>query len=144
MEAFEHPPNVGMIFDADHYLAFARTHKVRHSRVILERKIHSIPCCFPVRRFHVVKRMRSVVALNAVIPRQVLDIGLRQALPGGRQVLFDSQQVDGRPGGSRTKGLSCNFSAEGMMLEIEEALRAGCLSEFQPSSPSATQTPGMS
>ncbi|MNR31199.1 hypothetical protein D3C85_1486960 [compost metagenome] len=58
----------------------------------------------------------TVVAFGAFEPRKVFDIGTRQTLPGGRQVFFDPQQVDGRAGGRGTERLSGDFAGKGMML----------------------------
>jgi hypothetical protein len=43
--------------------------------------------------------MGTVVAFGAFKPREVFDIGAGQALPGGREVFLNPQQVDGRASG---------------------------------------------
>jgi len=43
---------------------------------------------------------------------------------GGRQVLLDAQQVDGRPGGGGTERLPSNLAAESVLLQIEEPVHA--------------------
>ncbi len=64
--------------------------------------------------------MRSIVALGAGEPGQVLDVGAGEALPRGGQVLLDAQQVDRRPSGGGTERLPGDLAAEGMLLQVEE------------------------
>lgn len=67
------------------------------------------------------KGVRTVVALSALQPRKVLNVGAGQSLPSCRKVLLDPQQVDGRPRGRSTERLSGHLASEGMMLQIEES-----------------------
>ncbi|MNE19827.1 hypothetical protein D3C80_1129240 [compost metagenome] len=109
-----------MVVDADHHLALAAAHEVRHAFVFLEREIHAIAGGLPVRRVHVEERVRSIIAFGASEPGQVLDVGAGEALPGSRQILFDAQQVDGRPSGGSTECLSGDLATEGVLLQVEE------------------------
>ncbi|KMN16869.1 hypothetical protein TU85_24785 [Pseudomonas helleri] len=79
-----------MVVDADHHLAFAAPHKVGHKLVVFKREVHTVPSGLPVRWVHVVEGVRPVVALCALKPGQVFDIGAGQALPGCRQVFFNA------------------------------------------------------
>jgi len=65
--------------------------------------------------------MGTVIAFNAFKPGQVFDVGTGQALPRGREVFFDPQQVDGRASGRGTKRLPGDLTREGMMLQIEKS-----------------------
>jgi len=105
-----------MIVNAYHHLASTATHEVDHPLIVLERKIHAVTGGLPVRRVHVMERVRPVVAFGAVKPREVFDVGTRQALPGGREVFLDPQQVDSRAGGSGTERLPGDLAGEGMVL----------------------------
>lgn len=109
-----------MIVDADHHLAFASAHELSHPLILFEREIDPVAGGLPVRRVHVEEGVRSIVALRTVEPRQILDVGAGQPLPGGGQVLLDAQQVDGRSGGGGTERLPGNFAAEGVLLQVEE------------------------
>ncbi|MNR59497.1 hypothetical protein D3C85_1807630 [compost metagenome] len=66
METMEHPPNVWVVVDAYHHLAFTAAHEVGHPFIVLKRKVHPIAGGLPVRRVHVVKGMGTVVAFGAV------------------------------------------------------------------------------
>lgn len=81
MEAFEHPADIWMVIDADHYLPLAAAHEVGHPLVLFEQEVHAVALGLPVRRVHVMKGVRAIVALNALKPRQILNIGSRQPLP---------------------------------------------------------------
>lgn len=105
METVKSSPDVWLIVDADPHPVLATTHEVGHALVFHERKIYAIACGLPVRRVHVKEHVRSIIALGAVEPRQILDVGAGEALPRGRQVLLDTQQVDGRAGGGRADQL---------------------------------------
>ncbi len=120
MEPFKQASYVRVVIDADHHLSFACPHEISHALVVLERKIYTIPSRLPVRRVHVMEGVRPVVTLGALKPRQVLDVGARQTLPGRRKVLFDPQQVDGRTGRRGTERLPTDLASEGVMLQIEE------------------------
>lgn len=106
MEPLEDSPNVRMVVDADHDLPFATSHELGDALIVFKGKIHAIACRLPVRRIHVVKGVGTVVALSAVQPRKVLNVGAGQPLPSGRQVFFDAQQVDCRGGGCGTETLT--------------------------------------
>lgn len=120
MEAFKGAPDVRVVIDADHHPAFAAPHEVSHAFVLLEGEVDAITGGLPVRRIHVEERVRSIVALSAVEPGEVLDIGACQALPRCREVLFDPQQVDGRPRGGGTERLAGDLATEGVLLQVEE------------------------
>ena len=49
MKPFKHPPNVRMVVDADHHLAFAAPHKVSHALVVFKREVHAVASGLPVR-----------------------------------------------------------------------------------------------
>lgn len=121
MEAVEGTPDIWVVVDADHHLALAPSHEVGHPLVLLEGEVHAIAGGLPVRRVHVEEGVRSIVALRAGEPGQVLDIGTGEALPCGGQILLDAQQVDGRSGGSGTERLPRDLATEGVLLQVEEA-----------------------
>lgn len=121
MESFEHATDVGVVVDADHYLALAAAHEVGHPFVALERKVDAIAGGLPVRRIHVVERVGTIVAFSAFKPGEVFDVGAGQALPRGREVFLDAQQVDGRGGGRRAESLPGDLASEGMVLQVEES-----------------------
>lgn len=77
----KHMPNVRMVVDANHNLAFAVLNKVGHPFVTFKRKIHTIALGLPVRRIHVMKSVRAIVALSTVQPGQVFNVGAIQPLP---------------------------------------------------------------
>ena len=110
-----------MVVDADHHLAFAAAHEVCHSFVILERKVHSIAGGLPVRWIHVVEGVGPVVAFSAFKPGKVFDVGAGQALPSGREVFLDPQQVDGRGSRRRAERLTGDLAGKGMVLQVEES-----------------------
>ncbi len=83
MKPFKHPPNVWMVVDAYHHLPLTPPHKISHALVIFKREVHTVPRRLPVRRVHVVEGMWPVVALCALKPRQVFNVGAGKALPGG-------------------------------------------------------------
>lgn len=120
MESIENTANIRVIVDAHHDLAFASAHELSHPLILFEREIDPVAGGLPVRRVHVEEGVRSIVALRTVEPRQILDVGAGQPLPGGGQVLLDAQQVDGRSGGGGTERLPSNFAAEGVLLQVEE------------------------
>lgn len=121
VEAVEGAPDVRVIVDADHHLALATAHEVGHALVLLEGKVHPVASGLPIRRVHVEERVRSIIALGAGEPGQVLDIGAGEALPRGGQVLLDAQKVDGRTGGGGTERLPRDLATEGVLLQVEEA-----------------------
>ena len=121
MKPRKHPPNIRMVVDADHHLAFAASHKISHALIVFKREVHAVASGLPVRWIHVVEGVRPVVALGAFQPRQVLDVGAGQSLPGGREVFLDAQQVDGRAGGGGTERLAGDLTGEGMVLQVEES-----------------------
>lgn len=121
MEAFEHAADVRVVVDANHDFAFTATHEIGHPFVVLERKVHAVPSSLPVRRVHVVKGVCSVVAFRAVKPGEVFDVGAGQALPGGREVFLDPQQVDGRAGRRGTERLTRDLAGEGVMLQVKKS-----------------------
>jgi len=123
VETLKHTPNVRMVVDAYHYLAFAAAHEVSHPLIVLERKVHPIAGGLPVRRVHVVEGVGTVVAFGAFKPREIFDVGTRQTLPGGREVFLNAQQVDGRASGGGTEGLPGDLAGEGMVLQVEESGR---------------------
>ena len=136
MKALKHPPNVRVIIDADHDLPFAAPHKVSHTLVILEGKVHAITRRLPVRRVHVVKGVGTVVAFSTGQPGQVFNVGAGQPLPRCRQVFLDPQQVDSRTCGRGAERLSSDLASKGVMLQVEktrstlnisESFRAGHL-----------------
>ena len=96
VEAFKHAADVWMVVDADHHLALAATHEVGHPLVVLERKVHAVAGGLPVRRVHVVKRVRTIIAFSTFKRGEVFDVSTGLALPAGREVFLDPQQVDGR------------------------------------------------
>lgn len=120
METLKCPPDVWMVVDADHHPALAAPHEVSHALVLLVREIQAVAGGLPVRRVHVEERVRSIVALGAGEPGQVLDVGPGETLPGGGQVLLDAQQVDGRPSGGGAERLPCDLATKGVLLRIEE------------------------
>lgn len=123
MEALEHATDVRVVVDADHHLAFAPPHEVSHPFIVLKRKVHAITSGLPVRRVHVVEGMGAVVTFSAFKPREIFDVGTGQALPGGREVFLDPQQVDGRAGGGGTERLPGDLAGEGMVLQVKESGR---------------------
>ncbi len=121
MKALEHPTDVWVIVNADHHLAFATAHELGHPFVVLEWEVNAIAGGLPVRRVHVVEGVGTVIALSAFKPGEVFDVGAGQALPGGREVFLDPQQVDGRAGGGGAEGLPGDLAGEGMVLQVEES-----------------------
>lgn len=121
MEALEHSANVWMVVDTDHHFAFTAAHEVGHPLVVFERKIHAVTGSLPVRRIHVVERVSTVVAFGAFKPGEVFDVGTRQTLPRGREVLLDPQQVDSRTSGRGTKRLPRHLAGKSMVLQVEES-----------------------
>lgn len=121
MEPLEDSPNVRMVVDADHDLPFATSHELGDALIVFKGKIHAIACRLPVRRIHVVKGVCTVVAFCAVQPRQIFNVGARQALPRGREVFLDPQQVDRRAGSGGTERLPGDLAGEGMVLQVEES-----------------------
>lgn len=69
VKAVKHPPDVRVIVDADHHLAFAATHEVGHPRVVFKREVNAITGGLPIRRVHVMEGMSTVVAFSAFEPR---------------------------------------------------------------------------
>jgi len=61
--------------------------------------------------------MGTVVTFGAFKPGEVFDVGAGQALPGGREVFLDPQQVDGRTSGRGTECLPCDLAGESMVLQ---------------------------
>ena len=66
MKPRKHPPNVRVVVDADHHLAFAAPHKVSHALVVFKREVDAVASSLLVRRVHVVEGVRPVVALCAL------------------------------------------------------------------------------
>lgn len=83
MEAIKRTPDVRVVVDADHHLALAAAHEFRHALIFLEGEIDAIAGGLPIRRVHVKERVRSIVALGAGEPGQVLDVGAGESLPRG-------------------------------------------------------------
>jgi hypothetical protein len=52
-----------------------------------------------------VEGVGTVIALSAFKPGEIFNVGAGQALPGGREVFLNPQQVDGRASGRGTKRL---------------------------------------
>jgi hypothetical protein len=77
-----------MVVDAEHHLALAATHEVGHPLVVLERKVHSVAGGLPVRRIHVVKRVRTIIAFSTFKRGEVFDVSTGQAQPGGREAFL--------------------------------------------------------
>lgn len=65
--------------------------------------------------------MGAVVTFSAFKPSEVFDVGTGQALPGGREILLDPQQFDGRCSGRRAERLTGDLAGEGMELQVEES-----------------------
>ena len=120
MEAVEHAADVWMVVDADHHPALAATHEVGHSLVVLEREVHAVAGGLPVRGVHVMEGMGTVIAFGAFKPGKVFDVGTGQALPGGREVFLNPQQVDGRASGRGAERLPCDLAGKGMVLQVEK------------------------
>lgn len=140
VKALENLADAVMVIDADHHLAFATSREVGHPLVALECKVHAIADGLPVRRVHLVKSMGAFVMFRAFKPGEIFDVGSGQALPGGRKVFLDPQQVDGRSGGRGTELLPGDLAGEGMVLQVEksggaldvsEGFRAGHLLPFE-------------
>ena len=110
-----------MAVDADHHLSLAATQDVGHPLVVLERKVHAVAGSLPVRRIHVMEGMGSIVAFGAFKPREILNVGARQALPSSQEVSLDPQQIYGRSGGRLTERLPADLAGEGMVLQVEES-----------------------
>lgn len=117
----KHPPDIRVIVDADHHLAFAAPHKVDHALVILKWKIQAVAGRLPVRWIHVVERMDTVVALSTFKPAKVFNISAGQTLPRCRQVFLDPQQVNGRAGRCSAERLPRHLAGEGMVLQVKES-----------------------
>ena len=83
VETRKHSTDVWMVIDADHHPTLAAPHEVGHALVFLEREIKPITSGQSVRRIHVEERVRSIVALGAGEPGQVLDVGVGESLPRG-------------------------------------------------------------
>lgn len=123
VEARECPTNVRVVVDADHHLALAAAHEVGHALVLFEGEVHAVTGSLPIRRVHVEERVRSIIALSAGEPGQVLDVGAGEALPRGEKVFLNAQQVDSWPSSCCTEGLPGDLAAEGVLLQVEES---GC------------------
>lgn len=142
MKALEHTADVRVVVDANHHFSFAAAHEVGHPLVVLEQKVHPITCGLPVRRVHVMEGMGAVVTFSAFKPREVFDVGARKALPRGREVFLDAQQVDGRPSSSGTERLPGDLASKGMVLQVKESGGALDVGEgFRGGSSSAIRTP---
>lgn len=120
MEAVEDSSDIWVVIDTDHHPALTPTHEFGHALVLLKWETHPVAGGLPVRRVHVKERVRSIVALGTVKPRQVFNVRPGETLPRGGQVLFDAQQVDGRPSGGGTERLPSDFPAESVLLKIVE------------------------
>lgn len=127
MEAFKHATDVRVVVDAHHRLAFAAAHELSQPLIVLKRKVDAITSGLPVRRVHVVERVRTVVAFSTS-SWEIFNVGARQALPSGREAFLDSQQVNGgamvavpngRPAG--------DVAREGMVLQVKESSGARIL-----------------
>ncbi|MNP41674.1 hypothetical protein D3C76_1353900 [compost metagenome] len=81
MEPVEGTPNVRVIVDTNHYLALATAHEIGHAFVLLEREVDAVAGGLPVRRIHVKECVRTVIALSAGEPREILNVGAGEALP---------------------------------------------------------------
>ena len=80
LEVLEALSNRWVIVDADHGFAPDSLQSSRHQLVLFPRKWYAIAFSFPVRRVRIEQRMRSVVAVNARGPIELLDVGAaRQA-----------------------------------------------------------------
>ena len=84
--------------------------------------------------------MGAVVALHAVLPGQVFDIGATHPETGSAQVFFYPAQIDRWAGGGGAEVLATNLAAECMLLQVVEPggaldvgqrLRAGNLLPFE-------------
>lgn len=112
-----------MIIDAQDGLAFDLPHQLRHGLVLRPFKRHPIALGLPVRWVHVKQGMRPVVALDALLPVQVLDVGAGQTEVRSTQVFLDAQQVQRRGRGRRAPGLALHLAAEGVVLQVIKACR---------------------
>lgn len=74
-EALERFPYVRVVVDADHHLALAAAHGLGQLLVLVEVERHAVAFGLPVRWVGIKEGMRAVVAFQALLPRQVLDIG---------------------------------------------------------------------
>ena len=145
MKPIKHSPDVRVVVDADHHLAFATPHKVSHPLVIFKREVHSVSSGLPVRRVHVVEDVRAVVALCALKPGEIFDVGPGQTLPGGRKVFFNTQQVELRVQSLRfrSSGLIPCHRRNGV-ADRRIGRRAGCRSGFPGGSFFATRKSAVS
>src|SRR5690606_30196959 len=97
-EPLEHPPDLGVVVDGQHHLALGATHPGGHALVLLERELHAITLRLPVGRVEIVQSRRTVIALDHLMPRTVLDNDVGQAQVDSAEFLLDPQQVKARAG----------------------------------------------
>ena len=120
VKTVKHPPNVRMIVDGQHHFSLAGTHDFGHLFVLFKAELDAITLGLPVRRVQVEEAVGAVVALHAVLPRQIFDVGAAQPQAGGAQVFLYAAQVDRWAGGGGTERLAGDFAAEGVLLQIKE------------------------
>jgi integrase len=65
--------------------------------------------------------VRSIVALGASEPGQVLDVDTGEALPCGGKVLLDAQEIVSRSRSRGTERLPSDLAAEGKLLQVAAA-----------------------
>lgn len=65
--------------------------------------------------------MATVIAFGAFKPREIFDVRSEHALPRGREVFLDAQQVDGRGSRRRLESLTRDLAGEGMVLQVKES-----------------------
>lgn len=74
-QAVKNTPYVRVIVDADHHLAATATHDRSHRLVLVQLEWDAVAFHLPVGRIEVKERMGAVIALDTVLPVQILDRG---------------------------------------------------------------------
>ncbi len=120
-QAGEHFPDIWMVINADHRPALDVSHQAGHLDILLPFKRNAVALGLPVRRIHVKEGVGAIVAAQAFLPGEVLDVGAGEAQVGSGQALLDPAEVDHRRGGGRAEILAIDLAAKGVMLQVIEA-----------------------
>ena len=74
-QTVEDAADIRVIVDADHHLAAAAPHDRSHRLVLVQLERDAVAFYLPIGRIKVKERVGPVVALDALLPVQVLDRG---------------------------------------------------------------------
>jgi len=87
-----------VVVDGEDGVALEGAHGAGDALVFAERERGAVALGLPVGRVEVEQGVGTVVAVDAVVPGEVLDDDLGQTQVGGTQLVFDAQQVQARAG----------------------------------------------